>query len=128
MVVVLVIGLAGFLYLNRPAVREGPFEESPEIVKNLPQLIDLGADKCVPCKMMAPILEELGVTFASSFTVEFIDVWKHPEAAEPYGIKLIPTQLFLSPDGEELFRHEGFFSREDILAKWNELGVDTGTI
>ena len=48
----------------------------------LPRLLDLGADKCVPCKMMAPILDELKTEFAGSLTVEFIDVWKNPEAAQ----------------------------------------------
>ena len=89
----------------------------------IPRLLDLGADKCVPCKMMAPILEELKETYAGTLTVEFIDVWKDPAAAQPYKIRVIPTQIFFSADGTELFRHEGFYSREDILAKWRELGV-----
>ena len=87
--------------------------------------MDLGADKCVPCKMMAPILEELKTEFAGKFTVDFIDVWKNPDAGTEYGIKLIPTQIFFAADGTELFRHEGFYGREDILAKWRELGVET---
>jgi thioredoxin 1 len=88
----------------------------------LPKLIDLGADKCIPCKKMAPILEALREDFAGQFEVVFIDVWKNRQAAGPYGIKLIPTQIFFDADGNELFRHEGFFSREDILGKWSELG------
>ena len=88
----------------------------------LPRLVDLGADKCVPCKMMAPILDQLRVDYEGRLRVDFIDVWKSPAAGEPSGIKLIPTQVFLAPDGRELFRHEGFISREDILAKWRELG------
>jgi len=91
--------------------------------KALPRLIDLGADKCIPCKMMAPILEELKKKYAEAFNVEFIDVWKNPDAAQQYDIRVIPTQIFFDASGKELFRHEGFFSREDILAKWKELGV-----
>jgi thioredoxin 1 len=90
----------------------------------VPRLVDLGAGKCVPCKMMAPILEELKTEFAGRLDVEFIDVWKNPDAAEPYNIRLIPTQVFLDPQGLELFRHEGFYGRQDILAKWSELGFD----
>jgi thioredoxin 1 len=55
--------------------------------------------------------------------VEFVDVWVKPDAAEPYGIRMIPTQIFYSADGTELSRHEGFMSREDILARWWSLGV-----
>ena len=72
---------------------------------------------------MAPILEELKKEYAGKLEVEFIDVWKNPDAAKKYGIKLIPTQIFYDAAGKELFRHEGFFGKEDILAKWKELGV-----
>lgn len=88
----------------------------------LPRLLDLGADKCVPCKMMAPILDKLREDYAGRMRVDFVDVWKTPEAGKPYNLKLIPTQIFFAPDGTELYRHEGFINREDILAKWNELG------
>lgn len=90
----------------------------------LPRLVDLGATKCIPCKMMAPILDELRREHAERLRVDFIDVWEHPEAADAYGVKIIPTQVFYDAEGRERFRHEGFFAKEDILAKWRELGVD----
>ena len=90
----------------------------------LPRLVDLGADKCVPCKMMAPILEELRETCAGQLQVDFIDVWKDPAPAKQYGIRVIPTQIFFDENGTELFRHQGFMSGEDILAKWAELGYE----
>ena len=93
----------------------------------LPALIDLGAGECIPCKMMAPILEELKKEYAGRLEVQFIDVWKYPDEAGKYGIKLIPTQIFRDASGSELFRHEGFYSKEDILAKWKEFGVDLST-
>ena len=89
----------------------------------VPRLVDLGADKCIPCKMMAPILKELKKEYDGRMEVEFIDVWKKPDAGKSYKISLIPTQIFFNAAGKELFRHEGFISREDILAKWKELGV-----
>jgi len=92
----------------------------------LPRLVDLGADKCIPCKMMAPILEELSKEYAGRMEVQFIDVWKNPSAGREYGVRVIPTQIFFDTSGKELFRHEGFFSRNDILAKWTELGHDFG--
>ncbi|MHC4843738.1 MAG: thioredoxin family protein [Planctomycetota bacterium] len=95
-----------------------------ETVKPMPRLVDLGAGKCIPCKKMAPILEKLKVEYADTFKVDFIDVWENPDEAKKYGIKLIPTQIFYDASGKELFRHEGFFSREDILAKWQEFGVN----
>jgi len=95
--------------------------------QKLPRLVDLGASKCIPCKMMAPILEDLKNGYEGRMDVEFIDVWKSPDSGKHYGIKIIPTQIFYSAEGKELFRHEGFLGKEDILAKWKELGVDFGS-
>lgn len=90
----------------------------------LPCLVDLGAGTCIPCKMMAPILEQLKKEYSSFFNVSFIDIHKNPDQADKYNIRVIPTQIFFDASGKELFRHEGFFSKEDILAKWTELGVE----
>jgi len=92
--------------------------------KGLPALIDLGAGTCIPCKMMAPILEELKAEFAGRLQVEFLDIREDSNLIQAYAIRVIPTQIFYDASGKELFRHEGFFSKEDILAKWKELGVD----
>ncbi len=93
-------------------------------VTGLPRLLDLGADKCIPCKKMAPILDEMKETFAGQLQVDFIDVWKNPNEAPKYKVTTIPTQIFLSPTGKELFRHVGFFSREQILGTWKSLGYE----
>src|SRR5512137_410045 len=55
----------------------------------LPRLLDLGAGKCVPCKLMAPILETLKKDYAGRMHVEFIDVWENTEAAKQYGVEAI---------------------------------------
>lgn len=107
----------GVASVDTPAV-------SRETESALPALVDLGAGKCIPCKKMAPILEELKGEYANRFSTTFYDVWKDPEPGEKFGIRLIPTQIFLDPEGNELFRHEGFFGKEDILGKWKELGYD----
>jgi thioredoxin 1 len=102
----------------KPAATNAPTKAA------LPRLVDLGADKCIPCKMMAPVLKELKKEYAGRMEVQFIDVWKAPEAGKAYHINLIPTQIFFDAAGKELFRHEGFFSKTDILTKWKELGVE----
>jgi thioredoxin 1 len=96
----------------------------PPANSSLPRLVDLGAGKCIPCKMMAPILEELKTEYAGRMQVNFIDVWENPDEAKKYNINIIPTQIFYDASGKELFRHEGFFSKEDILGKWKEFGCD----
>lgn len=91
---------------------------------SIPHLLDLGAHSCIPCKMMAPILEELTKEYEGRMKVTFIDVWANPDEGKKYGIETIPTQIFYGSDGKELFRHVGFLAKEDILAKWRELGYD----
>lgn len=90
----------------------------------VPRLVDLGANACIPCKKMAPILEELKTTMAGKLQVDFVDVWKNPDAGKQYGVNLIPTQIFYDANGKELSRHEGFMPREDILARFKQHGID----
>ncbi len=121
---VLAIGAVLILKTGFGSNDQSVIAEQDQATARIPRLVDLGADKCVPCKMMAPILEELKEEFAGRLAVTFIDVWKDAEAGRQYGIRAIPTQIFFAPDGSELFRHEGFYSREDILSKWSELGYE----
>jgi thioredoxin 1 len=95
--------------------------EAPE--GKLPRLVDLGADKCIPCKKLAPILAELKKEYEGRVTVEFIDVWKNPAAGQPYGIRVIPTQILYDREGREVWRHEGFIPKEGLIAKFAEVGV-----
>jgi thioredoxin 1 len=88
-----------------------------------PVLLELGSHSCVPCKKMMPILGELSAE-QTAFVVSFVDVWAVEGKSEQYGIKSIPTQLFFDKDGKELFRHIGFYPKEDILAKWKEFGIE----
>jgi thioredoxin 1 len=88
--------------------------------------LDIGAHKCVPCKMMAPIIKELAAAYEGKVAIAFIDVWEYPEEAKKYNIRTIPTQIFYDANGKEVFRHTGFYNKEEILAQFSKLGVDTG--
>jgi thioredoxin 1 len=109
----------------QPAATDPIAATLPESAR-LPRLVDLGAGKCIPCKKMAPILEELAETHKAYFKVEFIDVWVNPSMAKEYNVRIIPTQVFYDAGGRELYRHIGFYSKEEILDKWRGLGVDVG--
>lgn len=97
---------------------------STEKKKQLPRFLDLGADKCVACKAMVPVLEKLKKECEGRLKVEFIDVWKDNTAGKKYKINSIPTQIFFSPEGKELWRHVGFISVEDIYKELKSLGYD----
>lgn len=106
-------------------VAEPVAEESatPAVAKAMPRFVDLGAHECKACKEMAPILKELQAEYEGRAIVEFIDVWKNPEAGQEYSLRLIPTQIFYDRQGKEVWRHEGFLSKGDIVAKLAELGA-----
>ncbi|MDA3923319.1 MAG: thioredoxin family protein [Kiritimatiellae bacterium] len=121
--------LAGVIMLcacSKESVSETESTSNETKVQALPKLLDLGAHKCIPCKKMAPILDELAIEYKGVFDVEFIDVWQaeNKERAKKYMIESIPTQIFFDASGKELWRHVGFISKEDILSKWKELGYE----
>jgi len=121
-VIALALAVAAVLYFKfRNQNSMDTSLDAPEVkVENrsqstLPKLIDLGAGKCIPCKMMAPILDELKREYAGKLNIVFIDVGENPSEVQQYEIRVIPTQIFYDANGKEFFRHEGFFSKEEIL-------------
>jgi thioredoxin 1 len=92
-------------------------------VKGMVTMVDLGADQCVPCKMMAPILEKLKKAYAGKAAIIFIDVWKNTDEARRFGIRAIPTQIFYDAAGREIGRHIGFMSEKDIIDQLTKMGV-----
>lgn len=85
-------------------------------------MIDLGATECIPCKMMAPIIEELKIQYSRRADILFIDVWKDPVQAKVYGIQTIPTQIFFDRNGREVFRNIGFMDKKRIVDILTKLG------
>lgn len=97
----------------------------PEVpVKGLVTMVDLGARSCIPCKMMAPILEKLGKDYNGRAAIVFLDVSKDPEQAKRFGISMIPTQIFFDKQGNEVLRHTGFMSEEAIVTELKKMGVN----
>lgn len=78
--------------------------------------IELGSVNCIPCKQMQPVMKAIEAKYGEQVKVVFYDVWTKEQRpyAEKYGIKLIPTQVFLNEKGKEFFRHEGFYPEKEI--------------
>ncbi len=85
--------------------------------------IELGADRCIPCKAMQPIMREIAKEYAGKIQVVFYDVWKDPKPARHYRIQLIPTQVFIDKSGDEIFRHVGFYAKDEIIKMLKEKGI-----
>lgn len=89
----------------------------------LPKLIDLGSKHCIPCKKMAPILDSLTIIYQGKAEIIFIDIKKDKQAARDYSITMIPTQVFIDIEGNEVYRHIGFFPADSITARFEAMGV-----
>jgi thioredoxin 1 len=90
-------------------------------VKGTVTMVDLGANTCIPCKMMAPILVELEKDYRGKAAVVFIDVRENYDAAGRFGIRAIPTQIFFDKNGREVSRHEGFMDKKTASDTLNKL-------
>lgn len=97
------------------------FKDLP--VKGMVTMIDLGAKKCIPCKMMAPILEKMEKKYRGRAAIVFIDVWENRDQAGRFGVSAIPTQVFYDAAGKEISRHTGFMSEKEIESMLTRLGV-----
>jgi len=88
-----------------------------------PVLADFGRGTCIPCKMMQPILEKLKKQYEGKAEILIIDVGEYPALTRKYRITIIPTQIFFDPDGNEVYRHQGFMPEADIIEQLEKLGV-----
>ena len=85
--------------------------------------IELGSDKCIPCRQMQPVMRSIEEKYGAKIKVIFHDVWKDRSQAQKFGIQLIPTQVFLDKDGKEFYRHEGFFAEDEIVKLFETRGL-----
>ncbi len=78
--------------------------------------IELGSVSCIPCKQMQPVMKAIEEKYGEQIKIIFYDVWKPEQKhyAQKYGIRLIPTQVFLDENGKEFYRHEGFYPEAEI--------------
>jgi thiol-disulfide isomerase/thioredoxin len=88
-----------------------------------PTLVDFGSKGCVPCDMLAPILETLKEKYKGKANVVVVLTGEEQVLAIRYGIEVIPLQIFYDKSGKEVFRHTGFFSQEEIEKQLSQMGV-----
>ena len=86
-------------------------------------LVDFGSTGCVPCEMLAPILNTLKEKYKGKANIVLVQVTEEPVLASVYGVEVIPLQIFYNKTGKEVFRHAGFFPQEDIEKQLSQMGV-----
>ena len=88
-----------------------------------PVLVDFGANSCIPCRQLRPILKEINKEYSGKASVLVIDVYKYQDLARQYKIQLIPTLVFFDSKGKEVFRHVGVLDKDKIITKLKEIGM-----
>jgi thioredoxin 1 len=90
-----------------------------------PVLVDFGANSCIPCRQMRPVLKEVGIEYSEKAKVLIIDVYKNQNLAQEYKVLMLPTLVFFDSKGKEAFRNVGIMEKEKIVGKLKEIGMGT---
>ena len=115
--------------LEKIAVKPPDMNTEDDLKKALtsgkPVLVDFGANSCVPCRQMRPVLKEVGTEYSEKAKVLVIDVYKNQNLAQDYKVFMLPTLVFFDSKGKEAFRSVGMMEKEKIVGKLKEIGTGT---
>jgi len=113
---------ASWIKVQAPLARDNEVDRARS--SGLPSMVDFGSEGCRPCDMMTPILEELKKEYAGKVNILFVHVNKEQVLAARFGVQSIPVQVFFDKTGQEVFRHVGFFPKDEILKQLRSMGVE----
>jgi thioredoxin 1 len=117
------------LIMSLSALLSQPFAAEPKInlqalmAKRMPILLEFGRGWCIPCKYMKPILEDMSKAYSGKAIVMTVDMDANKDLVRDFRIRMMPTQVFLTPDGKEFLRNEGTFEREQIMQVFAKMGL-----
>jgi thioredoxin len=99
-------------------------EEFNKAVKSgKPLLVDFGANNCVPCRQLRPILKDIAKEQSGKAEILIIDVYKFKSLAADHKIQVVPTLIFFDKTGKEVYRHMGAWDKDSIVKKLAEIGA-----
>jgi thioredoxin 1 len=116
--------LMGVLALTTASVAAEPkINLQALLAQRVPILLEFGRGWCIPCKYMKPILEDTSKAFTGRAIVMTVDMDANKDLVRDFKIRMMPTQVFLMPDGKEFFRNEGTLERDQIAQVLAKMGV-----
>lgn len=123
--IVIVIGLVvcSLALLSTGYAAESKINLQALLAKQVPVMLEFGRGWCIPCKYMKPILEDTGAAYQGKAIVMTVDMDANKDLVRSFGIRMMPTQVFVSPDGKEFFRHEGTMERNQIAYVFSKMGL-----
>lgn len=121
MLLMCLLGVVGCTNSASPDLTSISLEQA--LTNGKPTLAEFGRGTCIPCKEMKPILEELSAEYKSELNVVTVEVDDNIDMTRQFGIMMIPTQIFLDSDGKEVFRHVGFYPKEEIITQLKKMGI-----
>lgn len=117
------LALALLVYPDHSAGSEPRINLQALLGKKVPILLEFGRGWCIPCKYMKPILDDMAAAYSGKALVLTVDMDANKDLVREFRIRMMPTQVFLSPDGKEYFRNEGTLEREGIMQIFLKMGV-----
>jgi thioredoxin 1 len=86
-------------------------------------MLELGSEGCIPCEQMKPVMQRLSTDYQGRLEVVNVDVRKDRSAAQRFHVFAIPTQVFLDKNSNEIHRHFGYCSYEEIIPVLKKMGI-----
>jgi len=120
---VLFLTMAAVLLSEEAAIQDTVRQDTLEVSKPQVTFLEFGSTTCIPCKMMEKVMDEIRVDYGDKVEVIFHNVNDEKGLAGEYGIKMIPTQIFLDAKGKEFHRHIGYYPAEEIAKVLSEKGI-----
>lgn len=125
LLIIIMFSIVGYAETNKPTNIIVSNNKLVAQTETKVTFIELGSVNCVPCKMMQPIMKQVEEKYIGQVKVVFYDVRTNigRPFGQVYGIRVIPTQVFLDSSGKEYYRHEGFFPYEELVKVLEQQGI-----
>ena len=109
----------------KPPEMNSEDELKQALTSGKPVLVDFGANSCLPCRELRPVLKEIAAEHSEKAKVLVIDVYKNQNLAREHKVLMLPTLVFFDSKGKETFRNVGIMEKEKIIGKLKEIGMGT---
>lgn len=126
-IIIATISMVAGVYFIKQSVSSKSESVTEDFItdKKATKMINFIEENCYACVKMEGLMKEIISEYEGVAEIAEVDVMENSELANKYNIMYTPTQIFFDEDGNEIYRHEGFIGKKDLVKKFAELGVST---